>query len=92
MRPIDWDKLFSLEAPFLEIVVRGSVVYLSLFFLLRYVLKRQAGSVGITDLLVVVLIADAAQNSMAKRAMTPMFVVSSKTVMPPCPIRASAAA
>lgn len=51
--------------PLLEIVLRGSVMYLSLFTLLRVVLKRQAGTVGITDLLVVVLIADAAQNGMA---------------------------
>ena len=33
--------------------------------MLRFVLKRQSGSVGVTDLLVVVLIADAAQNAMA---------------------------
>lgn len=33
--------------------------------LLRIVLKRQSGAVGITDLLVIVLLADAAQNAMA---------------------------
>jgi uncharacterized membrane protein YcaP (DUF421 family) len=65
MQPLDWNTLFSLDTPVAEIVVRGSIVYLSLFLLLRFVLKRQAGAVGITDLLVVVLIADAAQNSMA---------------------------
>lgn len=32
--------------------------------MLRLVLRREAGTVGITDLLVVVLIADAAQNAM----------------------------
>ena len=47
-----------------EIVLRGSVVYLFLFVLLR-VLRRGAGTIGISDLLVVVLIADAAQNAMA---------------------------
>ena len=45
--------------------MRGSVMYLSLFFFLRVVLKRQAGSLGISDLLVIALIADAAQNGMA---------------------------
>lgn len=58
-------KLFIPERPILDIVVRGSAVYLALVFLLRIVLKRQAGSLGITDLLVVVLLADAAQNAMA---------------------------
>jgi uncharacterized membrane protein YcaP (DUF421 family) len=47
-----------------ELVVRGSIVYLFLFVLLR-ILRRGAGAIGISDLLVVVLIADAAQNAMA---------------------------
>jgi len=62
---VDWSALFSLDTSLLEIVVRGSMVYLSLFFLLRLVLRREAGGLGITDLLVIVLIADAVQNAMA---------------------------
>ena len=46
-------------------VVRGSVMYLTIFFLLRVLLKRESGTTGVTDLLVIVLIADAAQNGMA---------------------------
>jgi uncharacterized membrane protein YcaP (DUF421 family) len=57
--------VFGLETPPLEIIVRGSVVYLALYFLLRVVLKRESGTTGVTDLLVIVLIADAAQNAMA---------------------------
>jgi uncharacterized membrane protein YcaP (DUF421 family) len=48
-----------------EVFLRGSIVYLFLFFLLRG-LRREAGAIGISDLLVVVLIADAAQNAMSK--------------------------
>src|SRR3954451_9354077 len=44
---------------------RGTLIYLCLFLLLRLVLKRQAAGVAITDLLVIVLIADAAHNAMA---------------------------
>lgn len=62
---VDWERLFAFDTPWLEIVLRGSAIYLGLFLLLRLVLKRQAGTVGITDLLVIVLIADAAQNAMA---------------------------
>jgi uncharacterized membrane protein YcaP (DUF421 family) len=47
-----------------EIFLRGTLVYLFLFFMLRF-LRREAGAIGISDLLVVVLIADAAQNAMA---------------------------
>ena len=47
----------------LEIIVRGSVIYLFLFIVLRF-LRRGAGAIGISDLLVVVVIADAAQNAM----------------------------
>ncbi len=62
---IDWHKIFTLDVPILEIFIRGSIVYLSLFIMLRLVLKRQTGSIGLTDLLVIVLIADASQNAMA---------------------------
>ena len=65
MSGIDWAALFRPGTPLLEIIVRGTVMYLSLFALLRFVLKRETGSMGITDLLVIVLIADAAQNGMA---------------------------
>ena len=61
---IDWKSVFVPEVALLEIVLRGTFVYLLLFFVLR-VLRREAGALGISDLLVVVLIADAAQNAMA---------------------------
>jgi uncharacterized membrane protein YcaP (DUF421 family) len=62
---VDWKSLFSLDIPLLEIILRGSVIYIALFILLRVVLKRQAGSLGMTDLLLITLIADASQNAMA---------------------------
>jgi uncharacterized membrane protein YcaP (DUF421 family) len=40
-------------------------MYLAVFVLLRVVMKRQLGSASISDLLILVLIADAAQNGMA---------------------------
>ncbi len=61
---IDWKAVFVPEVSLSEIVLRGTMVYLLLFFVLR-VLRRQAGALGISDLLVVVLIADAAQNAMS---------------------------
>ena len=61
----DWGALFSFTVPPLEMVLRGSVVYWFLFCLFRFVLRRDAGSVAIADIMLLVLIADAAQNAMA---------------------------
>jgi len=57
--------LFLPDVSLLEIVVRGTLIYLGLFALIRFVLRREAGTVGIADLLMIVLMADAAQNGMA---------------------------
>ncbi|MGY3564789.1 DUF421 domain-containing protein [Sinomonas sp. RB5] len=62
---VDWKDLLVPHTALLEIFLRGSLVYLCLYVLLRLVLRRQRGGVGVTDLLVIVLIADAAQNAMA---------------------------
>jgi uncharacterized membrane protein YcaP (DUF421 family) len=62
---IDWKTIFSPDVPLLEIVLRASVMYISLFVLLRVILKRQTGSLGMTDLLLITLLADASQNAMA---------------------------
>jgi uncharacterized membrane protein YcaP (DUF421 family) len=61
----DWYALFTPSIPVAEVIVRGTAFYLGLFVLLRVLLKRNTGVVGVADLLVVVLIADAAQNGMA---------------------------
>jgi uncharacterized membrane protein YcaP (DUF421 family) len=62
---IDWQELFIPTHPIFEIILRGTLTYIMLFLILRFLLKRQSGVIGIADLLVIVLIADAAQNAMA---------------------------
>ena len=62
---IDWQSLFGLSVPFAELIVRGSVMYFFLWLLFRVVIKRRVGAIGMADLLVLVIIADAAQNGMA---------------------------
>lgn len=62
---IDWAGMFVPSVSPLEIVVRGSLVYLALFALIRGVLRREGGAMGLADLLLIVLIADAAQNAMS---------------------------
>jgi uncharacterized membrane protein YcaP (DUF421 family) len=66
MLAINWKTLLEPDIPVIEILVRGSLTYLAIFILLRIILRRQtAGSMGMTDVLVIVLLADASQNAMA---------------------------
>jgi uncharacterized membrane protein YcaP (DUF421 family) len=57
--------LFAFGVHPAEIVVRGTAVYWFLFLLFRFVLRRDAGALGIADILLLVLIADASQNAMS---------------------------
>ena len=62
---LDWSRIFVPTTPPLEIFLRGSLIYLGLFTLLRIVLKRETASLNITNLLVIVLLADAVQNGIS---------------------------
>jgi uncharacterized membrane protein YcaP (DUF421 family) len=64
---VDWAGIFVPTHSLAEMVVRGSLMYIALFLILRFVMKRQTGSVGIADILVIVVIADAAQNAFSKQ-------------------------
>ena len=57
--------LFAWTVPPMELVARGTIIYLGLVLCFRYLLRRDIGSMSTPDLLFVVLIADAAQNAMA---------------------------
>jgi uncharacterized membrane protein YcaP (DUF421 family) len=61
---IDWHSIFVPSGSLVELMVRGSIMYLLILAAFR-VFRRQAGSLAVSDLLVVVLVADAAQNGMA---------------------------
>ena len=60
-----WLALFEFGPDPLALVLRGSAVYWGLFLLFRFVLRRDAGSMGIADILLLMLIADASQNAMS---------------------------
>jgi uncharacterized membrane protein YcaP (DUF421 family) len=65
LQGIDVAALFRLTVPVAEIVLRGSAIYVFLFLIFRFVIRRDVGSVGIADVLLLVLVADASQNAMA---------------------------
>ena len=64
----DWAELFKLTASIPELLVRGTVTFLALTAVLRIVGQREAGDLGITDLLVVLLVADAASAGLRGNA------------------------
>ena len=63
---IEWADLLIPTHSLAEIVLRGTVMYLALFLILRFLMLRQTSTIGIADILVIVVIADAAQNGFAK--------------------------
>ncbi|HEY0846140.1 MAG TPA: YetF domain-containing protein [Noviherbaspirillum sp.] len=62
---VDWDELFNLSVPAAEIFIRGTAMYWFLFLVFRVVVRRDIGAVGIADVLIIVIVADAAQNGMS---------------------------
>jgi uncharacterized membrane protein YcaP (DUF421 family) len=79
---LDWAKIFIPSEPIIETILRGTLVYCGLFTLIRVVLKREAGTIGMADLLMIVLIADAAQNAMANNyeSVTDGFILVSTII------------
>jgi len=64
----NWGGIFVPDLSLVESFLRGSVVYLSLVVLFRVVLKRQAGSIGLPDVLLVVLVSECVSASLAAEA------------------------
>lgn len=57
--------MFSFTMNPIEVILRGTLMYWFLFVVFRFVLRRDVGAVGIADVLLLVIVADAAQNAMA---------------------------
>lgn len=62
---IDWRNILTPNNSLFELFIRATIMYFGLYGLLRVVLKRQAGGIGTTDVLVIVLLAEVAGNGFA---------------------------
>ncbi len=60
----DLANIFSFTVSPLELMLRGSLMYWFLYIVFRFVLRRDVGSLGISDFLFVVILGDAAQSGM----------------------------
>ena len=78
----EWQELFALSVSPWELIIRGTAVYWFLVLVFRFVCRRDVGSVGMADILLLVIIADAAQNAMAGdyRTITDGFILVSTII------------
>jgi len=79
---IDWQSMFVPTQSVLEVILRGTIMYFGMYLLLR-IFRREAGALGIADLLVIVVIADAAQNGLAgdSKSVTEALILISTIVL-----------
>lgn len=78
---IDWTALFVPQNSIAEVVLRGTLIYILLFLVLRFFLNRQAGAVGIPDLLIVVLIVEATTDALGRNESITEAAILILTVM-----------
>ena len=62
---MELSELFRITVSPWELIIRGTAMYLFLFLLFRVVIRRRVGSVGMADILILVIVADASQNAMS---------------------------
>jgi len=62
---LDWGEMFGINVSPLELIIRGTAMYLFLFIVFRVVVRRRVGAIGMADILILVIIADAAQNALS---------------------------
>jgi uncharacterized membrane protein YcaP (DUF421 family) len=63
---IDWASIFIPQGSIAELLVRGTIMFLVIFGLVRVVPKRQVGGISPSDVLVVVLLAEVAGSAFGR--------------------------
>ena len=61
---INFEKVFHIEVPVPELMLRGALLYLGILLLLRVLPRRTGGEMAILDLIFVLLVAEAATHSL----------------------------
>lgn len=62
--PAGWLKVFALETPLFELLVRGTALYLGLLILIRVMPRRTGGELAPMDLIFILLVAEAAAHAL----------------------------
>ena len=61
---MDFQELFQLELPVGELVLRGTILYLGILFLMRIMPRRTGGELEVMDLVFILLITEAASHAL----------------------------
>ena len=61
---VDWNGLFALETPLPELFVIGTVLYVGILILMRWMPRRTGAEISLMDMIWVLLITEAASHSM----------------------------
>ena len=61
---IQWSGLWDPTHSLINSIIRGTIVYLGLYVMLRMMNNRRSGSIRLSDLLLITLVSSAVQNSM----------------------------
>lgn len=62
--PEDWARIWAIDTPIVELLVRGAVLYLGILLILRVLPRRTAGELGPMDLVLILLITECASHAM----------------------------
>jgi uncharacterized membrane protein YcaP (DUF421 family) len=62
---VDWQTIFDLDLPVLDLFIRGTIMYFLLFALIQMMNRKQAGKISNSNFLLIVLIADVSQNAIS---------------------------
>lgn len=79
--PLSWSQIFQPEAALLDLIARGSVIYLVILVIIRFLPRRTGGEMAIMDLIFVVLVAEAASHSMGDYNSVPDGLIVVATLM-----------
>jgi uncharacterized membrane protein YcaP (DUF421 family) len=62
----DWSEVFVPSLPLLELFLRGTISFLVLLVMMRLIGQRESGGLGISDIVLVVLVAEAMAPSLGR--------------------------
>ena len=76
LAPDHWSEIFVPQAPLLELIARGSLLYVAIVLLMRFMLRRSSGELERMDLVFLLLLSEAAQPAFGEyRSLADSLVV-----------------
>ncbi|WP_407430157.1 DUF421 domain-containing protein [Arcticibacter sp.] len=74
-------ELFQFESPLHELLIRGTILYLGILFLMRILPRRAGGELATMDLVFILLIAEAATHALGEYSSVSDALITIMTLM-----------